>query len=348
MDDLLFEKKGPNPKVLWRPHHGRPVAPSASSYRPFQQIVRTIHVQDALHACLDQILQPKPIYSKSTLNRSFLEKSKSNHPCKNLMVLWFGTEPPRNQGNEEMHDWYGNVQFGVSTDFLMHRWKNFYLVEMETTPKHTVSRILITNRDYSKVLPLYDPWQEGGPWYITSKGHFVLTDCSRYNGEGMNKNGHTLELMIEGKVLDQMAILNECIITFRNHSKTVRDGEHALALCHRSRFSKENCPSPLTSVQASIRFFDQHRRMAMISPVATPRLSESAEKYRRLFYTTFTVPVPYGTFLSLPRKPPVPWERRKDNRVWDVAEEGGWWTHGKPQKTGFFKKNVDKLPCEKH
>ncbi|XP_066938512.1 uncharacterized protein [Macrobrachium rosenbergii] len=294
MDDLLFEKKGPNPKVLWRPHHGRPIAPSSSSscYRPFQQIVRTVHVQDALQACLDQRLQPTPILTKSVLNRYHLQKS--NHPCKNLKVLWFGTQPPH---NEEMHDWYGNVQFAVSTDFLIQRWKNFYLVEMETTPKHTVSRILITNSDYSEVLPVYDPRQEGGPWHINSSGHFVLRDCSRYNGEGTNENGHTLELMIEGKVRDQMDILNECRITFRNHSKAVGDGEHPK--CHRSRFSRKRCPSPLTSLETSLVFFDQHQRMAKISCVATPRLSERAEHYRRFYYMRVTVAIPNRSFLPM-------------------------------------------------
>ncbi|XP_068200909.1 uncharacterized protein [Palaemon carinicauda] len=295
-DDLLFEKKGNNPKVFWRPKHGRPIANGCSSYRPFQQIVRTVHVKEALQVCLDQRLQPKPIASKSILNSLHLRNSR--HPCKNIKVLWFGTQPPILQNKKMVHDWYGNVQFAIPVDIL-NRWKYFYLVEMESTPKHTVSRLLISNNDYSSVLPFYDPWQEGGPWVVNSSGHFVPTDCSRYNGEGRNKNGHILEFMIEAEISDQTAILNACSISFQNHSKVESTG--GLPMCHRSRFTNTKCPSPLKSLETALLFFDQHQRMARMTSVATPRLSKNGEIYRGFYLLKLTFSIPYWSFPPMPQ-----------------------------------------------
>lgn len=278
MDELLFKSKGPKSKLFWRPKNGRSITLPNHFYQPFDKIVRTVHVDEALQICQERGMEPKPIDALSCLNRRTL--GKTDHPCRRIKVLWFGTEPT---GDSNKHDWYGNIQFAAPVDILLSKWKFCFLVELMTAKTHTTTRVLITNRDYSAVLPTYNPHREGGPWYINSQGqHHFLTDCSRYNNEGFNRNGHILEFMIEVTPQGKVGILNECIISFREHHQAF--DTRLVLRCHRTQFKNVKCPFPVTSATASRIYFDQHERMCSVYPISTPKLSEGAEDYLRWCY----------------------------------------------------------------
>ncbi|XP_045103133.1 uncharacterized protein LOC123499327 [Portunus trituberculatus] len=282
MDQHLYTTKGSLPTVLWRPQRGSSVVLKPKHYRPFSQVVRTVHLNDALTICIEHGMTPKPIVSLSSLKGDVL---RSYHPCKRLHVLWFGAK--EDDSDEDEHDWYGNVEFAISADTMMQRWKNYYLVEMVTAPTHSITRILVTNSDYSSVLPVYDPHTYGGAWYLTTDGqHEKLSDCRRYNGEGYNGNGHTLEFMIEVTPLGMKKILFETEISFRNHVEAASDRAH---VCHRSRGPRK-CLTPFTRAWTSRWFFKEHHRLRANGPMAKPRLSPSAHEFLKYFLAMEGIP----------------------------------------------------------
>ncbi|KAK8739621.1 hypothetical protein OTU49_003431 [Cherax quadricarinatus] len=297
MDQLLYTTKGPKPTMFWLPGNGRNIAPGPSSYRPFDQIVRTVHLYEALDICVDQQMIPKPITSRSIINMNHLHP---NHPCKNLQVLWFGTQRSE---DEEEHDWYGNVSFSLPVDLLLKHWKHCFLVELMSAPTHTATRLLLTNTDYSSVLTKYDPNTKEGPWLKASFGHLELTDCLRYNNIGYNKHGHTLEFMIEVTPFGQRKILEMCEISFRNHSEaTNKTLPH---VCHRFQNMANPCPSPFTSSICSRIFFREHSRLGRRLCIAHPRLSRSAEFLMHYYFTMVPPAVPkhhLGSAPDLPRR----------------------------------------------
>ncbi|XP_064116851.1 uncharacterized protein LOC135222643 isoform X4 [Macrobrachium nipponense] len=224
-------------------------------------------------------MQPRPILASSIINNSKLKDTR--HPCRDIKVLWFGTQNLRDLDNEDDHDWYGNVQFATSAEILLKCWKYYYLVEMETKTRYTTSHLLVTNTNYSEVLPPYNPWKKGGPWYVDSDGHYVLNDCSRYNNEGSNEKGHVLEFMIEVTECGRKAILDVCMLSFRNHSASSFSSKE-VSKCHQSRLRKLKCPSPIGCSAAARQFFDEHHCIGQVSSVAYPKLSVKAAKYLKL------------------------------------------------------------------
>lgn len=285
MDEHLYTTKGPKPTVLWRPGNGRSIAKGRNPYQPFTHIVRTVHLYEALDVCVREKMYSKPILSLCGLNRKTLNQ---NHPCRKLLVLWFGTKycPDdvkyrSNDNDEVVHDWYGNVQLAIPVQLLLERWRHYYLVEMMTAPTHSTTRILITNKDFSKVLPVYDPYCDGGPWKVNKNGHSEITDCHRYNNKGYNRHGHTLEFMLDVTAYGQKKLLEECEISFRNHSEAWdRTRRH---VCHRFQKSSDQCPTPVTTANASRMFFQKHQELAQHSRIAKPALSNSAQYYLDCF-----------------------------------------------------------------
>ncbi|XP_050692302.1 uncharacterized protein LOC126983555 isoform X1 [Eriocheir sinensis] len=277
MDVLLYTTNGASKKVLWRPGGGRSVVLRETDYRLFSQVGLTVHLYDALTICGDNGMIPKPITALSTLRDKTLQWQK-HHPCRNLRVLWFGAK--LDGEDEDAHDWYGNVQFAFPTDVMMHHWRNFYLVEMLTTSTHTTTRILVTNADYSSVLPPYDPRTPGGSWRLTPDGrHECLADCRRYSNQGCNGDGHILEFMIEVEQFQIRTILAESTLSFRNHEQGGNGGPHD---CHRSG-RLPMCPTPCTKDVAAKIFFEEHQRSGLQQDMATPRLAPSAERLRMDF-----------------------------------------------------------------
>ncbi|KAG0714948.1 hypothetical protein GWK47_013067 [Chionoecetes opilio] len=284
MDHHLYTTKvsPPGHTVLWRPQKDSGVALKPSDYRPFSHVVRTVHLQDSLDICVTGCITPKPITSLSSLKRSVL---RQNHPCKRLHVLWFGVK--YDDVDEDAHDWYGNVEFAIPIDSLMQRWTKYYLVEVMTAPTHSTTRILVTNSDYSSILPVYDPHTRGGGWHITPDGrHMQLGDCRRYNGDGYNKHGHIIEFMIEVTPFGMRKIVEETVMSFKNHEEAVTDTPH---VCHRFK-GPPNCPTPFTRACTSRWFFHEHGRLNTHQLLVRPKLSPSAEELLQYFLTMEGIP----------------------------------------------------------
>ncbi|KAK4308705.1 hypothetical protein Pmani_019619 [Petrolisthes manimaculis] len=267
-------------KVLWRPGEGTSVVPGPNMYRNFTHISRTVHLFEALDVCVRGRMVSNPVNALCSIKKSVLHR-QNGHPCRNIQVLWFGAKI--DDDDVDTHDWYGNVEFSIPVSTLLERWKNYYLVEMLTAPTHSATRILVTNTCYDGVLPRYDPWKRGGSWQVIRRGTSrVLTDCRRYNSQGNNRHGHTLEFMIEATQVGLGKILDASTLSFRNHEDAVDTNRPHV--CHRFMQSRgEFCPVPFTRERGSAEFFFEHANLNSRSRIAKPNLSPSAERFRRCF-----------------------------------------------------------------
>lgn len=277
--DQLLKKhpgKGGN-TILWLPGSGRHVSEGSNPYKPFTHIIRTLHLEDAIEVCNTRRIVPKHVITFSSIDSRVLSPS---HPCANIKVLWFSTSPT--DEDKDAPDWYGNVEFAVDAKILLTQWKYFFLVEMMTTPTHTTSRILVTNSDYSDVLPKYNPNCTGGPWQITPEGQFALTKCSRYKFKGTNIHDHILEFMLEASPKNEKKIINKCRISFKNHEEA-KDMK-VRHVCNRYQRAGLPCPTPLSRLTAAFYFFIKMQESSMCWwSNRTPKLSESAEQDLKLF-----------------------------------------------------------------
>ncbi|KAK3892127.1 hypothetical protein Pcinc_004094 [Petrolisthes cinctipes] len=265
-DELLKKCPGKGgTKISWRPGSGRHVSEGPDSYRLFSRISRTLHMEDAVDVCLKWRMEPKNIISFSCIDSRDLPPI---HPCHDLKVLWFGAHFHCNQDEDEP-DWYGNVQFSVDSAILLDNWKFFFLVEMMTTPTHTCSRILVTNTDYSDVLPPYDYRRSGGPWQVTSQGHQALVNCSRFRFKGTNSHQHILEFMIDVSQEDEKDL--------RNHEDA--QNMKVRHVCNRYQRAGTPCPTPFScSVTASL-FFHKLEKLGVCLTAGIPNLSESGKNH---------------------------------------------------------------------
>nr|XP_027214904.1 uncharacterized protein LOC113807818 [Penaeus vannamei] len=280
-DQLLKTREGPAGKkkrgktILWRPGSGRHVDEGPDSYRPFTHVVRVLHLSEALDTCLNRRMKPKKLQTFSSIDSRELP---ANHPCANLKVLWFGAET---QEEEEPSNWYGNVEFALDAQILLTQWKYCFWVEMMTAPTHTASRLLLTNKDYSSVLPRYYSSHAGGPWQATPEGHKGLVQCSRYRFKGTNVHDHALEFMIEATPEDEKAILAACQISFKNHDRARRmDIPH---VCNRYQRLGTPCPSPFSASQTARAFFKYIQQSGMPWSNLPGRLSQEAQKQLEFF-----------------------------------------------------------------
>lgn len=201
------------------------------------------------------------------------------HPCADLKVLWFSTCFA--DQDEDIPDWYGNVEFAVNAKVLLEQWKYSFLVEMMTTPTHTTSRILVTNTDYSSVLPHYDRYRVGGPWQVTSEGQFALISCSRFRFRGTNRHEHILEFMLEVTPEDEKRILKECQISFRNHEDA--QDMKTPHVCNRYQRAGLPCPTPFPRATTATYFFQKLQQNNISLNIGIPKLSKSAQQYLQSF-----------------------------------------------------------------
>lgn len=268
-------KKKRGRTILWRPGSGRHVDEGRDSYRPFTHVVRVLHLEEALDICLNRRIKPKKVQTFSSIDSRELP---ANHPCANMKVLWFGAE---NQAEEELSNWYGNVEFALDAQTLQTQWKYCFLVEMMTTPTHTASRLLLTNKDYSSVLPRYYSSHAGGPWQVTPEGHKGLVQCSRYRFMGTNVHSHALEFMIEATPKDERAILAACQISFKNHDRAKHI--NIPHVCNRYQRLGTPCPTPFTTSQTAREFFKRIQMSGIPWSMLPGRLSPEAQKQLEFF-----------------------------------------------------------------
>ncbi|CAL4237623.1 unnamed protein product, partial [Meganyctiphanes norvegica] len=80
---------------------------------------------------------------------------------------------------------------------------------------------------------------------LTHEGYFALSDCCRYNNEGLNKHGHELEFLIDVQSPEiEQLILSGCEISFCNHADAADISEPHV--CNRSQRLGTICPSPFS------------------------------------------------------------------------------------------------------
>lgn len=274
-DELLKKRsvKG-GTTILWRPGSGRHVSEGPNSYRPFTHITRTVHLEDAATICITQRIEPKKVVTFSSIDSRELPPA---HPCEDLKVLWFSTCTRLAGQDEDEPDWYGNVEFAVNAKILQEQWKYSFLVEMMTTPTHTTSRILVTNTDYSAILPHYDRYRAGGPWQVTPEGQFALISCSRFRFRGTNRHEHILEFMLEVTPEDEKKILNECQISFKNHEEA--QDMTTPHVCNRYQRAGLPCPTPFPRYTTATHFFHMLQQNNIPVNLGMPKLSKSAQQY---------------------------------------------------------------------
>ncbi|XP_047473325.1 uncharacterized protein LOC125028068 [Penaeus chinensis] len=280
-DQLLKTREGPAGKrkrgktILWRPGSGRHVDEGRDSYRPFTHVSRVVHLGEALDICFNRRMKPKKVQTFSSIDSRELP---ADHPCANMKVLWFGAD---NQAEEEPSNWYGNVEFALDAQILLTQWKYCFWVEMMTAPTHTASRILLTNKDYSSVLPRFYSSHAGGPWQVTPEGHKGLVQCSRYRFMGTNVHSHALEFMIEATPEDERAILAACQISFKNHDRAKH--MNIPHVCNRHQRLGTPCPTPFNASQTAREFFKHIQRSCMPWSRLPGRLSPEAQKQLEFF-----------------------------------------------------------------
>ncbi|XP_066945829.1 uncharacterized protein [Macrobrachium rosenbergii] len=273
-NDILLQKLDINgvwKQIAWLPGSGRHINEGRKAYEPFTHLVRTIHLEDAVQVLDTNRMKPKGVVTFSSLHSQTLP---TNHPCKNLQVLWFSARLESEE--EEDPNWYGNVEFAIPCDLLLEMFQYCFLVEMVTRRTHTDSRILLTNKDYSSVLPYYKRKQPGGGWLENGDGHFALRKCSRYRNQGTNQFDHNLEFMVEVTEKEEREILSKCKIDFRNH-EDAEDTSQA-QVCNRYQRIGEPCPTPYTSVETAAEFRSELRDMGIKWKKIYPKLTYHAKR----------------------------------------------------------------------
>lgn len=272
-NDILLQKLDINgvwKQIAWLPGSGRHINEGRKAYEPFTHLVRTIHLEDAVQVLDTNRMKPKGVVTFSSLHSQTLP---TNHPCKNLQVLWFSARLESEE--EEDPNWYGNVEFAIPCDLLLEMFQYCFLVEMVTAPTHTDSRILLTNKDYSSVLPHYSRGQPGGGWLVKKDGHFVLRKCSRYRFKGTNLFDHVLEFMLEATAEDEKKILSSCKIDFKNH-QNARD-KRQVHVCNRYQRRNKSCPTPYTSLETAAAFRSDLKEMGVSWKKIYPKLTKHAK-----------------------------------------------------------------------
>lgn len=119
--------------------------------RPLKTVSHVAHVPTAVRIVEDNELRAGLVFDKSKLN------------TERIRVVWLSPNDWTNAGGFR----YGNIRFTYDWARLIDG-KQFYWVESMAYGIEAC-RILVSDKDHSKKLDLYDPRRGDGPWYIDSK-----------------------------------------------------------------------------------------------------------------------------------------------------------------------------------
>lgn len=138
---------------------------------PDCQELRTVshvtHIPTARRIMEDGSLRADLVFDESKLN------------TERIRVVWLSPNDWTSAGGFR----YGNVRFQYDWKSLV-QGKKYYWVE-SIAYGITACRVLVTTKDYSRMLEPYDPCAGDGPWWLDSKGNH------HWNGK------HCLEIMFE-------------------------------------------------------------------------------------------------------------------------------------------------------
>ncbi|XP_037783077.1 uncharacterized protein LOC119579376 [Penaeus monodon] len=200
------------------------------SYRRFETIIRTVHLDDFVQAVVESKIIQCPMTQSTHLWNS------------ELMAAWFGM-PVYD------HNWYGNVSFVVNFNSFLNTFNHFktYFVEVAEYHTQNASRLLFSSKFHN--LREYNPTIPGGPWYMDSNNdHWFPTSARSYKSDFPCPNGHALEFMLE---------LNEDEAKKLYHMSAKQAADHSQAnipgymKCKKFRSGAiwQNCPFPLSPEQ---------------------------------------------------------------------------------------------------
>ncbi|XP_076053866.1 uncharacterized protein LOC143032761 [Oratosquilla oratoria] len=246
-----------NDLTSWQPR--QPLIVQQWDYKEIYYISRVVHMDDAVKVMREKKMSPRPITHFSAYHRNNLP---SEHPCKDLKILWFA--PTLEFGAPS---YYGNVEFILDLSWALQKWRKSYLMEMVTGKTYTLYRILLTNTNYDELFqgssnsngPILRPANVTGHWQRQDTGYgytrnYVLTNCPRFNNQGYNMQGLTVEFLIEATEDDAKEVFNKSFLTFRDHRPALCEGPTA---CHRFVRRKKNCPYPYSPFDAQAELFRQ-------------------------------------------------------------------------------------------
>ncbi|MCW3104462.1 MAG: hypothetical protein JWO09_2902 [Bacteroidetes bacterium] len=160
---------------------------------PLEKIYHVAHIETASRIFKDGRIKAGLIFDKSILN------------TQRILVNWLS---PNHWTNGSR---YGNIEFSFNFKKLCIN-SNYYWVE-DIAYGIPACRILITDKDYSKLLPSYDPTDGDGPWFYDENN-----DIHYWNGD------ICMEFMLEKDIL-----LNECDeIGYMKHHPTFCNNGHLI------------------------------------------------------------------------------------------------------------------------
>lgn len=108
-------------------------------------------------------------------------------------VLWFA-------GSNNANPRYGGVVFIQKVSWLTEKKFCFYFVEnIDYAKSQTATRILCTENSYDQFIP-YDPYKEGGIWWIKDDKHFTVRRRDQFKNNGDDSREHVLEFVFDESI----------------------------------------------------------------------------------------------------------------------------------------------------
>ncbi|XP_063588093.1 uncharacterized protein LOC134765387 isoform X2 [Penaeus indicus] len=210
------------------------------SYKKFETIVRTVHLDDFVRVMKESEITQSPMPPNSTHLRN-----------SGLMAAWFGMPV-------DGHNWYGNVSFVVNFNNFLNTFSHFnkYFVEVAEYNTQNASRLLFSSKSYE--LKEYDPTIPGGPWYMDSNNdHWFLTSARACRSYYPCINGHALEFMLELNKDEAKKLFQISAKQATDHSQA-NDSGYMKCKKYRSGSSWTFCPFALSAEQ-TIHELDEWR-----------------------------------------------------------------------------------------
>ena len=151
---------------------------------PLTHVFHVAHLDVGLQICHDTTIRARLISDKSILRNE------------RILVVWLSPNDWSNAGGFR----YGNVLFGYEWRLLIDG-KNYYQIE-KIDYGIPALRILVTDKDYDKQFPRYDPKVKDGPWWYNE-----AENQHYWNGE------ICLEIMLE----DDLSLKDASFMDFVLH-----------------------------------------------------------------------------------------------------------------------------------
>ncbi|XP_042216945.1 uncharacterized protein LOC121862697 [Homarus americanus] len=220
--------------TCWKPRPEHSLQLPSNYYTEFQEIVRTVHLEDYNQIRMAQRFIPQ-----------ILTQTSHTHIISELdgqEGIWFGINGP----DDGQHNWYGNVTLSLNFKNLLQTLGSYkiHFTEVVDFQVTSTSRLIVSTRNLG--LPVYNPYTPGGPWYRDSHGKdWHLVNAHRFKHPYThNPYGHTVELFLVITTEEAASLLNMSRIGTANHSEANNEGTRK---CKKYRSGAQywtECPTP--------------------------------------------------------------------------------------------------------